>query len=134
MAIRLKAAAGLLFDEALPLYGWQEDVDFTSQLALRGRLVSGQQLTGIHLGSRAARSPGKRLGYSQVANLVYMWRKGTMQRSLGPRLLFQNLASNALRSLRPEPHIDRRGRLWGNLLAIGDLMVGRIDPRRVERM
>jgi hypothetical protein len=29
MAIRLSAAVGLRFDEKLPLYGWQEDVDFT---------------------------------------------------------------------------------------------------------
>lgn len=134
MAIRLSAAEGLRFDEALPLYGWQEDVDFTHQLGWRGRLVSGPRLTGIHLGTRSARSPGKRLGYSQVANLVHLWRKGTMQPRLGQRLLFQNIAANAARSLYPEPHIDRRGRLAGNLLAIADLVRGTIDPGRVERL
>lgn len=134
MAIRLSAAEGLMFDEALPLYGWQEDIDFTVQLGRRGRLVSGDRLTGIHLGTRSARSPGKRLGYSQIANLVHLWRKGTMQPSLGQRLLLQNLASNALRSLFPEAHIDRRGRLLGNLMAIADLTTGRIDPRKVERL
>lgn len=134
MAIRMSAAAGLAFDEALPLYGWQEDIDFTHQLSRRGRMVSGPRVTGIHLGTRSARSPGKRLGYSQVANLVHMWRKGTMQPRLGQRLLFQNIASNAARSLFPEPHIDRRGRLAGNLLAIADLMKGKIDPRRAETL
>lgn len=134
MAIRLSAAEGLEFDEALPLYGWQEDIDFTHQLARRGRMVSGPRITGIHLGTRSARSPGKRLGYSQVANLVHMWRKGTMQPGLGQKLLLQNVASNALRSLKPEPHIDRRGRLAGNLLALIDLIRGQIDPRRVERL
>lgn len=134
MAIRLSAAAGLRFDEALPLYGWQEDVDFTHQLGWRGRLVSGPRLTGIHLGTRSARSPGKRLGYSQVANLVHLWRKGTMQPRLGQRLLVQNIAANAARSLYPEPHIDRRGRLAGNLLALADLLRGTIDPGRVERL
>lgn len=134
MAIRLKAAENLWFDEALPLYGWQEDIDYTYRLGRRGRLVSGPCLTGIHLGTRSARSPGKRLGYSQVANLVHLWRKGTMQPNLGQRLLLQNLASNAVRSLFPEPHIDRRGRLLGNLIAIVDLLRGRIDPRRVETM
>lgn len=134
MAVRASAIDGLWFDEALPLYGWQEDIDFTHQLGKRGRLVSGDRLTGIHLGTRSARSPGKRLGYSQVANLVHLWRKGTMQPNLGQRLLVQNLASNALRSFYPEPHIDRRGRLLGNLIALRDLMTGRIDPRRVETM
>ncbi len=134
MAIRLSAARGLWFDEALPLYGWQEDIDFTHQLSARGRLVSGPQVTGIHLGSRGSRTPGRRLGYSQVANLVHLWRKGTMQPRLGQRLLLQNLAANAARSLFPEPHIDRRGRLAGNLLAILDWARGTIDPRRVERL
>ena len=134
MAVRLVAAKDLTFDEALPLYGWQEDIDYTYQLSRRGRLVSGDRLTGIHLGTRSARSPGMRLGYSQVANLVHLWRKGTMQPKLGQRLLAQNLASNAVRSFFPEPHIDRRGRLLGNLLAIRDWMTGRIDPRRVETM
>src|SRR5262249_41260243 len=41
MAIQLAAArAGKCrFDERLPLYGWLEDVDFSSQLAAYGRIV-----------------------------------------------------------------------------------------------
>jgi glycosyltransferase involved in cell wall biosynthesis len=134
MAIRSAAAEGLWFDEALALYGWQEDIDYTYRLGRRGCLTSGPRVTGIHLGTRSARSPGKRLGYSQVANLVHLWRKGTMQPGLGQRLLFQNVASNVARSFFPEPHIDRRGRLAGNVLAISDLLRGKIDPRRVETL
>lgn len=134
MSIRLAAAAGLRFDEALPLYGWQEDIDFTIQLGRRGRLVSTPRVTGVHLGTKGGRTSGKRIGYSQVANLVYLWRKGTMQPKLGERLLFNNLLANLVRSAWPEPHVDRRGRLLGNLVAIADLARGRIDPRRIERM
>ena len=134
MAMRVSALEGLRFDESLPLYGWQEDIDFTQQLGRRGRLVSGPDVTGIHLGSRGARSPGKRLGYSQVANIVYLWRKGTMQPKLGQRLIVRNVVSNLARSLRPEPHIDRRGRLLGNVIAFSDWLRGRLDPRRIERM
>jgi hypothetical protein len=65
---------------------------------------------------------------------VYLARKGTMQAGLGRRLLVQNLCSNLLRSIVPEPHIDRRGRLWGNTLAIADLVRGRVDPRRIETL
>lgn len=134
MSIRMAMAQGLRFDERLPLYGWLEDIDFTVQLARRGRLVSTGRTTGVHMGTKSGRTSGRRLGYSQVANIVYLYRKGTMQRDLGWRLLAQNLGSNLVRSLRPEPHIDRRGRLWGNTLALTDVIRGRVDPRRIETL
>jgi GT2 family glycosyltransferase len=134
MSVRLEKARDLRFDEALPLYGWQEDIDYSRRLASRGLLVGTRRTTGVHLGTRGGRTSGKRFGYSQVANLIYLWRKGTMQPALGERLLVQNLASNFIRSFWPEPHIDRRGRLRGNLLALSDLVRGRLDPRRIERM
>jgi GT2 family glycosyltransferase len=132
MAIRMSAAKGLRFDEKLPLYGWQEDVDYTHQLSWRGRLLRTSQLTGVHLGTRSGKTSGKRLGYSQIANVVYLWRKGTMRPWLGERLLFQNIVSNLVRSIWPERDIDRRGRLVGNLLALRDLLNGTIDPERIE--
>lgn len=134
MAFRASAAAGLRFDEKLPLYGWQEDVDFTHQLSWRGALLRTSRLTGIHMGARSGKTSGKRLGYSQIANIVYLWRKGTMRPWHGQKLLFQNIVSNLIRSLWPEPDIDRHGRLAGNLLAIADLLKGKIDPRRIESL
>lgn len=134
MAFRLTAAQGLRFDEKLPLYGWQEDVDFTHQLSWRGRLVKTSQLTGVHMGARSGKTSGRRLGYSQIANIVYLWRKGTMRPGLGERLLFQNIVSNVVRSIWPEPDVDRRGRLAGNLLALRDLIRGTIDPERIEAL
>ena len=38
---------------------------------------------------------------------------------------------NLLRSPMPEPWVDRRGRCKGNLLALADLLRGRIHPTRV---
>lgn len=134
MAIRTAVVRGLRFDENLPLYGWQEDIDFTSRLGRRGRQVSTGALTGVHLGVGGGRTSGKRLGYSQVANVVYLKRKGTMRRDFGNRLMMQNIASNAWRSLRPEPQVDRRGRLAGNMLAVLDCLRGRVDPRRILEM
>lgn len=131
MALRLASLGELRFDEALPLYGWMEDVDLTYQLSQRGRLVEATELTGIHLGLRGGRQSGRRLGYSQVANIVYMYRKGTMPPDTGWCKLRHNLAANFVRSFRPEPHVDRRGRLMGNLLALGDLVRGQIDPGRI---
>lgn len=134
MAIRMSAAVDLRFDEALPLYGWQEDIDYTYQLGRRGRLISTGQVTGVHMGAKGGRTSGRKLGYSQVANIVYLRRKGTMQPGLGGLLLRKNIAANLIRSFRPEPLIDRRGRLIGNALALIDVIRGRVDPRRIEQM
>ncbi|MDE1917938.1 MAG: glycosyltransferase [Sphingomonadales bacterium] len=131
MAIRLSANPQLRFDETLPLYGWQEDVDFSTRLGRHGMLYRTHRLTGIHLGVRGGRTSGLRLGYSQIANVIYLRRKGTIRLLHGWRILTCNVAANLLHSLRPEPHIDRRGRLMGNWLALRDLTRGKIDPRRI---
>lgn len=131
MAIRLSVAGDLRFDENLPLYSWLEDVDYTYQLGERGPMYACPELTGIHLGTRRARSPGLRLGYSQVANVIYLLRKGTIVPSHGRRLVTQNLIANCLRSIVPDKGIDRRGRLKGNLLAVVDWLRGNLDPRRI---
>lgn len=134
MAIRLSAAEGMRFDENLPLYGWQEDVDFTGRLARRGRMVAAAQVTGVHLGVTGGRTSGRRLGYSQVANVVYLCRKGTLRSGFATRLMARNLLANALRSAWPERLVDRRGRLVGNLIAVADCLRGRVDPRRILEM
>ncbi|WP_206244421.1 glycosyltransferase family 2 protein [Novosphingobium terrae] len=131
MVIRLSATPQLRFDEALPLYGWQEDVDFSSRLARHGRLYRTAALTGIHLGVRGGRTSGLRLGYSQIANVIYLRRKGTIRFLHGWRILTCNVAANMLGSLTTNSPVDRRGRLKGNWLAMRDLTSGRIDPRRV---
>lgn len=133
MAVRLAAvrAAQCRFDERLPLYGWLEDVDFSRQLARQGRIVKLGSARGVHLGVKQGRQSGVRLGYSQIANAVYLARKGTCPwpRSLGQ--MGRNVAMNLARSLRPEPCIDRAGRLKGNLMAFRDLVAGRLDPQRI---
>ncbi len=131
LCIRLGAAAGLWFDEALPLYGWQEDVDFSYRLGRKGLLIHTSRLAGVHLGAKAGRTPGKRLGYSQIANPVYLLRKQSIPPRLAWRLMIRNLAANCARSFWPEPHVDRFGRLRGNLHALVDLAHGRIHPERI---
>jgi len=133
-AVRLAPmrAHGLRFDERLPLYGWQEDVDFCRCLAAYGQvcLLNGAQ--GVHLGVKLSRSPGLKLGYSQVANPLYL---STKRRGypLGRAITHVacNFAMNLLRALRPEPYVDRRGRLQGNILAMQDLLLGRMIPERI---
>ena len=131
MVVRAASLDGLRFDENLPLYGWQEDIDFSYQLGRRGLLVKTPVLSGVHMGTKKARTPGRRLGYSQIANPLYLLRKETMPKDLGLRLMAKNVAANAIRSVMSDPYVDRKGRLAGNLLAISDLLGGRLDPRRI---
>ena len=134
MSVRLDRARthALAFDERLPLYGWLEDVDFGQRLARLGRVVRADATQGVHLGIKMGRQPGLKLGYSQVANPLYLMRKGTMGRARGFALMGRNIAMNVVRSLSPEPWVDRRGRLRGNVRALLDLAFGRLDPARIE--
>lgn len=123
---------GLRFDEKLPFYGWLEDVDFSGQVRRHGEVVRAAGLLGVHLGTKLARSPGRRLGYSQVANPLYLLRKGTIRRKHAFSILRRNVVSNIVYTPVPRPWTDSRGRLVGNLLAFRDLMRGRCDPERVR--
>jgi GT2 family glycosyltransferase len=134
MSIRVNLIGDVRFDERLVLYGWQEDIDFTSQLRTRGRVVGISTIRGVHLGLKAGRISGERFGYSQIVNPVYLILKGTVPATFALPLLGRNLAANLLRSLWPEAYIDRRGRLRGNLRAIFHILIGRIEPEYILRI
>jgi GT2 family glycosyltransferase len=133
MALRLAPmrAHALAFDEALPLYGWYEDIDLCRRLAPHGRIVRVPAARGVHLGTKLGRTSGLRLGYSQIANPAYLARKGSYAWRRALASMARNLAANLARSAAPEPWVDRSGRLRGNLIALSDLLRGRADPRRV---
>jgi len=133
MALRLEPlrAHALRFDEQLPLYAWYEDLDLTRRLGAHGTILRLAGARGVHLGTKSGRVAGTRLGYSQVANAVYLARKGVYPWNRALRSAARNTAMNALRSLAPEPWVDRAGRLRGNLLALADLARGRMHPMRV---
>lgn len=131
MSVRAEHARNVRFDERLVLYGWQEDIDFTRRLRSHGRLVSLSTLVGVHLGVKSGRVSGVRFGYSQLVNPVYLIMKGTMPAGFALELMARNFFANVAKCFRPEPHIDRRGRLKGNLLAAFHLLQGRIEPERI---
>ena len=131
MVIRTRVATGLAFDEALPLYGWQEDVAFTYQLGRRGQLLKTDALVGVHLGVKGSRSSGLMIGYAQIANPIFLYNRQSLPFLHAYSQMLRNLAANFLRSVRPEPWCDRRGRLAGNLRAIGDLFRGTLHPRNI---
>jgi GT2 family glycosyltransferase len=131
MAYRTSAIEGITFDERLPLYAWHEDSDFRGQVERRGLFVRTDALWGVHLGHKLGRGRGVTLGYSQIANAVYLGRKGNVPKRFLAKVAARNVLINALRSFRPEPFVDRRGRLHGNLIAIGDALRGRLRPERI---
>ncbi len=136
MALRLAPLRthALRFDEQLPLYAWYEDLDLTRRLGAHGTILRLAGARGVHLGTKAGRVAGTRLGYSQVANAIYLARKGSYPWNRALRSAARNMAMNILRSLAPEPWVDRRGRLRGNLLALADLLRGRMHPMRVMEL
>lgn len=134
MTFRTAATRGLWFDERLKLYGWQEDIDFATQIAKRGRIVKTAAFAGVHQGVKGARTSGVRLGYAQVVNPLYLWRKGTMGRKFAFRIVLRNIAANHARAFRPEPWVDRAGRVRGNWLGLIDAMRGRLTPERIEAL
>jgi hypothetical protein len=133
MAIRARPVVehDLRFDPNLPYYGWLEDVDFSRQLSAHGRIVRAAPLRGVHLGTKTGRSAGLRLGYSQIANPLYLRSKRTMRVTRAFAIMARNVISNLVLSVSPEPEVDRRGRLRGNLRAIRDIATGQLRPDRV---
>lgn len=135
MAFRLSAIGELRFDEQLVLYGWLEDRDYGATLANKGgRLVKCMSARGVHMGVKGGRIAGDRLGYSQIVNPLYLLRKGTMTYPQVIDHIFRNFFSNIVRSAVPEPFIDRRGRLRGNLRGFADALQGRLEPERVLKI
>ena len=136
MALRVAPALahGVRFDDNLPLYGWLEDIDFSRRMAAHGRVVNCSSLAGVHLAIKHGRTSGLRFGYSQVANPLYLLRKGSLSASYSLRQLARNVTKNLVRVVHPEPWVDRRGRLRGNLIALADLLRGRLDPRRIQHL
>jgi len=129
--VRTRALGNRRFDEKLPLYGWLEDLDLTNQLMREGVLLRLDRLVGAHRGIKAGRTSGVRLGYSQIANAIYLIRKGTAPKRPMYENIMKYLTVNMIRSVRPEPFIDRRGRLKGNLVGLLDILRGRSRPDRI---
>ena len=105
MAIRhdVALAHGIRFDERLLRYAWSEDKDFTHRLGRHGRMVNLRGAGGVHLGVKQGRTSGHRLGYSQVANPICSFRKGSYTLGRAAQNIGCSVAANLVRSVRPEP-------------------------------
>ncbi|MCA8987634.1 MAG: glycosyltransferase [Planctomycetaceae bacterium] len=124
----------LRFDERLAIYGWLEDVDFTRRLGSDGKMIKTGLLTGVHRGVKLGRTSGKRLGYAQIVNPAYLARRRSCSWWFAFRKMTRNLVRNMIGCVIPDPLVDRRGRLWGNLIGFSDLLRGRFQPERIEQL
>ena len=132
MAFRAQSIENLTFDERLVLYGWLEDSDFAFRVG-KQRIWT-DALWGVHLGSTRARASGLSFGYSQVVNPWYLLKKGSMTHFGIFRTISRALARNAVGSVFENSHIDRRGRLKGNMIAFKDIVFGRWAPERAAEL
>ncbi len=131
MAFRASVLLPCRFDEELPLYGWQEDRDITGQVRAFGRVTFEPTCRGVHLGSSGGRASGLRFGYAQVANVIYLWRKGTVEAHVLVKFLARAVASNLLKTVKGKRKPIYFQRLKGNALAVADLVRGTCRPRRI---
>ncbi|MFZ2260475.1 MAG: glycosyltransferase [Luteococcus japonicus] len=135
MMIRADVVRATLFDERLPLYGWLEDLDFSRRAMTKGRLVKAHGVVTVHQGSSSGgRKQHRRLGYSQICNPVYLWRKGSLEPKDLAVLVGKPVLSSLRGSIIGDERPERRERLKGMGLALGDLVRGRFTPERITEL
>jgi glycosyltransferase involved in cell wall biosynthesis len=130
MAFRSKTIDQLVFDERLVLCGWLEDLDFALQASAHARMIWTDLVWGVHLGVTGGRDSGVRFGYSQVVNPWYLMKKGTISPLGAFRRIGQGTAGNML-LICQKTHINRRGRLMGNMIGIKDIISGKWAPEKI---
>jgi glycosyltransferase involved in cell wall biosynthesis len=137
MAIRFSRIGACRFDERLPLYAWLEDRDFSHRCTAGAHPpVELQNAVAVHLGWRAGRVSGVRLGFSTVVNPIYLKRKAnTFSLSfIVVQYWARCLAGNILGILTRDTEYDRVGLLKGNLLGFHHLLSGHCDPEHILQL
>jgi len=138
MFVRRSILDNVVFDEGLPLEGWLEDYDFSVRCRKYGLVVWNHRTCVAHLGiQRMVRERGLPVGYSQIANPYYLWRKEVIPsfRMLLVKFWFPALRVSLQGTLRGRAPwnviFDYKGRLHGNALALADAVRLRLTPDRI---
>ena len=104
------------------------DLDFARRVKKLGIVGRANACRCVHLSVQLARPPGMRYGFSQIANPIHLYKKGSI--TLGELVFFfcaRSTLANVLGLLAPKG-IDRKGRLRGNLIAFKLAAFGRCTP------
>jgi GT2 family glycosyltransferase len=136
--VRTKVFDQVLFDENLPLYGWLEDLDFSTNCLRYGRIVRNAGTCVAHLGTPVGRISGLKFGYSQIVNPFYLWSKNGTPRLTNIAFAHWLLpvARNLFRTLIRVPgnRSDRTGRFKGNMIGFCHLLAGKVDPSYILQL
>jgi hypothetical protein len=135
LVVRAPVAMSERFDERLPLYSWLEDHDFARRCMRRGHLAKVDDCVMVHRGADSGgRQAHRRLGYSQLMNPIYLFRKGSFPLWLAAWEIFRPVAKNLLYAVAGSSRSWRRERLGGNLTAAADAVRGRFTPERIVHL
>ena len=131
MTVRRDVVEKVKFDERLSLYGVYEDFDFSVQCKRFGLLMTVDRCLLVHLRAGASRVSSVRLGYAQLVNPLYLWRKGSQEwyptLHICARSLFGNAAGCVI-ARQGISRAERRKRLWGNTLGLRDVVLSGLEP------
>ena len=125
------------FDENLPLYAIGEDTEIGFRLRKFGKVGGSARCPVVHLAVSSGRVSELGVGYAQVINFVYFALKGIgfpVIKTLWERILLvpgKNLVCWILPFFDKNNTADRKGRFFGNLLALRDIFLLRISPSRL---
>jgi GT2 family glycosyltransferase len=138
MVFRAEEIKDIRFDEELPLYAWLEDSDF-SHRAVSGRSrgpVTCLRAKAVHLGWQGGRVAGIRLGFSQIINPLYLWRKSRPFSLMHfvVHYWLRCLVGNLLGTIHGPEIEDRPGRLQGNIRGFLHVLQGRCDPKLASQL
>lgn len=131
------------FDEALPLYSYAEDYDFSIRAARHGIVGRVAGVGFVHLEHSSGRVSEKRRGYSIIANNYYFLKKGVchLPRWKGYIRFWLVIALketardqwNAWFTQANESR-DFQGCVHGRLQAITDILTGNSKPEKILKM
>jgi hypothetical protein len=137
MNMRRPLVESLRFDDDLPLYALGEDVEIGFRLSQHGEVGGSGRCQLVHLATRTGRIDEVGVGYAQIVNYIYFANKGIGY----PRIacyyerLIKTPLVNIVFWLLPwfdrHSEIDRKGRVYGNILALRDLFRGSAQPSQL---
>lgn len=134
MVVRANIAREVRFDERLSLYALFEDIDFAARCANRGRIVYALNCVLVHLATPAGRLSARRLGFAQVMNVYYLWRKGSLKKRHSLMFLTNMLLANVgglVLIYKNRSRADRVNQIFGNILACLAIMRFGACPERI---
>ena len=125
------------FDENLPLYAIGEDTEVGFRLSKFGKVGGSARCQVVHLAVSSGRISEIGVGYAQVINYIYFAFKKIgfpLFKTLWERIILvpgKNFTCWALPFLDKTNNVDRAGRFFGNILAIRDFLLFRVEPSRL---